>query len=229
MFRACAPKNNGFHSTCKRCPTSACFFHDCRHCRTRLIFYDVLCELSLDGLLTFEIDGKIKNGANDMAATTQSCTMFSHFSDKDGIPDQDSCTAWCSETGSLMSLDACNSGASSDRREPISLHQAVSDEKKKKKKKKKQRSPSYPFFCRRKCMRSEIIPTRASCRHNYPLLDRCWRIFGAEYLFVFCILYLFYTLTMALNTSKRGFIAKECHMVMDWGMIKAGFDDYRKG
>ena len=74
---------------------------------------------------------------------TQSCTMFSHFSDKDGIPDQDSCTAWCSETGSLTSLDACNSGASSDRREPISLHQAVSDEKKKKK---TQRSPIYPIF-----------------------------------------------------------------------------------
>ena len=34
-------------------------------------------------------------------------------------------TAWCSEIGSLMSLDACNSGASSDVREPISLHQAV--------------------------------------------------------------------------------------------------------
>ena len=34
-------------------------------------------------------------------------------------------TAWCSETGSLTSLDACNSGASSDVREPISLHQAV--------------------------------------------------------------------------------------------------------
>ena len=35
------------------------------------------------------------------------------------------CTAWCSEIGSLTSLDACNSGASSDVREPISLHQAV--------------------------------------------------------------------------------------------------------
>ena len=34
-------------------------------------------------------------------------------------------TAWCSETGFLTSLDACNSGASSDVREPISLHQAV--------------------------------------------------------------------------------------------------------
>ena len=34
-------------------------------------------------------------------------------------------TAWCSEIGSLTSLDACNSGASSNRREPISLHQAV--------------------------------------------------------------------------------------------------------
>ena len=34
-------------------------------------------------------------------------------------------TAWCSEIGSLTSLDACNSGASSDIREPISLHQAV--------------------------------------------------------------------------------------------------------
>ena len=33
--------------------------------------------------------------------------------------------AWCSEIGSLTSLDACNSGASSDVREPISLHQAV--------------------------------------------------------------------------------------------------------
>ena len=35
-------------------------------------------------------------------------------------------TAWCSEIGSLTSLDACNSGASSDVRGPISLHQAVS-------------------------------------------------------------------------------------------------------
>ena len=34
-------------------------------------------------------------------------------------------TAWCSEIGSLTSLDACNSGAFSDVREPISLHQAV--------------------------------------------------------------------------------------------------------
>ena len=34
-------------------------------------------------------------------------------------------TVWCSEIGSLTSLDACNSGASSDVREPISLHQAV--------------------------------------------------------------------------------------------------------
>ena len=34
-------------------------------------------------------------------------------------------TAWCSEAGSLTSLDACNTGASSDRREPISLNQAV--------------------------------------------------------------------------------------------------------
>ena len=34
-------------------------------------------------------------------------------------------TAWCSEIGSLTSPDARNSGASSDRREPISLHQAV--------------------------------------------------------------------------------------------------------
>ena len=34
-------------------------------------------------------------------------------------------TAWCSETGSLTSLDACSSGAFSDAREPISLHQAV--------------------------------------------------------------------------------------------------------
>ena len=35
------------------------------------------------------------------------------------------CTAWCSEIGSPKSLDACNSGAFSDVREPISLHQAV--------------------------------------------------------------------------------------------------------
>ena len=35
------------------------------------------------------------------------------------------CTAWCSEIGSLTSLDACNSGAFSDVREPFSLHQAV--------------------------------------------------------------------------------------------------------
>ena len=35
------------------------------------------------------------------------------------------CADWCSEIGSLTSLDACNSGASSDHREPISLHQAV--------------------------------------------------------------------------------------------------------
>ena len=39
----------------------------------------------------------------------------------------DCCTVWCSEIGSLTSLDACNSGASSDVREPISLHQAVLD------------------------------------------------------------------------------------------------------
>ena len=35
------------------------------------------------------------------------------------------CTAWCSEIGSLTSLNACNSGAASDAREPISLHQAI--------------------------------------------------------------------------------------------------------
>ena len=35
------------------------------------------------------------------------------------------CTVWCSEIGSLTSLDVCNSGASSNHREPISLHQAV--------------------------------------------------------------------------------------------------------
>ena len=34
-------------------------------------------------------------------------------------------TDWRSEIGSLTSLDACNSGASSDRRKPISLHQSV--------------------------------------------------------------------------------------------------------
>ena len=34
-------------------------------------------------------------------------------------------TAWCSEIGSLMSQDACNSGAFSYIREPISLHLAV--------------------------------------------------------------------------------------------------------
>ena len=34
-------------------------------------------------------------------------------------------TARCSEIGSLVSLDACKSGASSDVREPISLHLAV--------------------------------------------------------------------------------------------------------
>ena len=34
-------------------------------------------------------------------------------------------TARRSEIGSLMSLDACHSGASSDIREPISLHQAA--------------------------------------------------------------------------------------------------------
>ena len=36
-----------------------------------------------------------------------------------------SCTAWCSEFGSLTSPDAWNAGASSDVREPISLHQTV--------------------------------------------------------------------------------------------------------
>ena len=36
-------------------------------------------------------------------------------------------TAWCSEIGSLASLDACNSGAFGDVREPISLHQAVTN------------------------------------------------------------------------------------------------------
>ena len=35
------------------------------------------------------------------------------------------CTARCGEIGSLMSLDAWNSGASSDAGEPISLHQTV--------------------------------------------------------------------------------------------------------
>ena len=35
------------------------------------------------------------------------------------------CTAWCSEIGSLTSLDAWTSGASSDAREPVSLPQAV--------------------------------------------------------------------------------------------------------
>ena len=34
-------------------------------------------------------------------------------------------TAWCNEIGSLTSLHACTSGASSDHRQPISLHQAV--------------------------------------------------------------------------------------------------------
>ena len=34
-------------------------------------------------------------------------------------------SAWCSELGSLTSLDACNSGAANDVRQPISLHQAV--------------------------------------------------------------------------------------------------------
>ena len=37
----------------------------------------------------------------------------------------DRCTDWCSEIGSLTSLDACNSGATRDRRRPISLHQSV--------------------------------------------------------------------------------------------------------
>ena len=36
-----------------------------------------------------------------------------------------SCTAWCSEIGSLQSSDAPELHASSDVREPISLHQAV--------------------------------------------------------------------------------------------------------
>ena len=35
------------------------------------------------------------------------------------------CTAWCSEIGSLTSLDAPELHAFSDVREPISLHQAV--------------------------------------------------------------------------------------------------------
>ena len=34
-------------------------------------------------------------------------------------------TTWCSEIGTLTSLDAWNSGASSNAREPISLHQAI--------------------------------------------------------------------------------------------------------
>ena len=37
-------------------------------------------------------------------------------------------TVWCSEIGSLTSLEASNSGASNDRREPISRHQAVEKE-----------------------------------------------------------------------------------------------------
>ena len=35
------------------------------------------------------------------------------------------CAAWCSEIGSPTSVDACNSGASSDHRDPFSLHQAL--------------------------------------------------------------------------------------------------------
>ena len=35
------------------------------------------------------------------------------------------CLAWCSEIGSLTSLDACISGTSRDVREQISLHLAV--------------------------------------------------------------------------------------------------------
>ena len=42
-----------------------------------------------------------------------------------GMPANVRTTAGCSEIGSLTSLEACNSGASSDVREPISLHQAV--------------------------------------------------------------------------------------------------------
>ena len=34
-------------------------------------------------------------------------------------------TAWCSEIGSLTSLNACNSCSCNDVTEPISLHQAV--------------------------------------------------------------------------------------------------------
>ena len=51
------------------------------------------------------------------------CVLFSHF--ECFGPEMGACTAWCSEIGSLTSLHACNSGASSDVREPISLHQAV--------------------------------------------------------------------------------------------------------
>ena len=45
-------------------------------------------------------------------------------------------TVWCSEIGSLTSLDACNSGASSGVREPISLHHAVLDSRKREEKQK---------------------------------------------------------------------------------------------
>ena len=40
-------------------------------------------------------------------------------------PTENDCTAWCSEIGSLMSLNAPELHASSDVREPISLHHAV--------------------------------------------------------------------------------------------------------
>ena len=39
------------------------------------------------------------------------------------------CTAWCSEIGSLTSLDAPELHASSDVREAILLHQAVERER----------------------------------------------------------------------------------------------------
>ena len=50
--------------------------------------------------------------------------IFTHYTTSHTIESARN-TAWCSEIGSLTSRDACNSGASSDRRGPISLHQAV--------------------------------------------------------------------------------------------------------
>ena len=70
--------------------------------------------------------GKVSMHAQASALRMHGCAlaMGVYFTENTGF-DSCTCTEWCGEIGSPTSLDACNSGASSDVREPISLHQAV--------------------------------------------------------------------------------------------------------